>query len=379
MAITSLKIANFRNLADVQLAPTASGLNIICGNNGSGKTSLLEAIHYLGTGRSFRSSSTTPLINHDTSKFSVFAQILSENERQIPVGVERDRESNTRLRIAEEDVASIAELAYLLPIRVINSQSHNVFEAGPIFRRKFLDWGLFYHEKGFLRCWRQFERALKQRNSVLKNRGSKREMDPWTQELIKYGTELHQMRCNYIEILTPYIMTLTEELLGIKSLEIQYLCGWDEGIDYIDILANNYIDECRAGHTLYGPHRADFDMKIDAVSVKHFLSRGQQKLLICAMILAQGMVLAKAHTSSLIYLVDDLPSELDLHSKRKLISLLSKQHTQIFITSIESEAICDFVENETEVPLKVFHVKHGEVDTKDDTGTSLKMLRAENS
>lgn len=361
MAITALQITNFRNLAAVELMPSPTGLNIICGNNGSGKTSLLEAIHYLGSGRSFRSSTANPLIRHTTDKFSVFAQVLSDGSRSIPVGLERDNQGDARIRIAEQDATSITELAYLLPIRVINSQSHNVFEAGPIFRRKFLDWGLFYQAQSFLRVWRHYERALKQRNALLRNRGSKPEIQPWTEELAKHGSEIHKMRCDYVAKLMPHLIETTSALLNINNLEFEYLNGWRSDQDFAEILSESYLDELRIGHTLYGPHRADFDMRIDGVSVKHFLSRGQQKLLICAMILAQGMVLAKSQTNGLIYLVDDLPSELDLHSKRKLISLLSKQPTQIFITSIESAAISEVVEDKARIPLQVFHVKHGEV------------------
>ncbi len=100
---------------------------------------------------------------------------------------------------------------------------------------------------------------------------------------------------------------------------------------------------------------------IDGISVKHFLSRGQQKLLICAMILAQGMLLTRHVNKGLIYLVDDLPSELDFYSKQKLISLLSRQQTQIFITAIESQDICEFINDKPNISMKVFHVEHGNV------------------
>ena len=103
-------------------------------------------------------------------------------------------------------------------------------------------------------------------------------------------------------------------------------------------------------------------MTIDGIPVKHFLSRGQQKLLVCAMILAQGALLAKSVNKGLIYLVDDLPSELDFQSKQRLISLLTKQQAQIFITTIEHNDVCSFVSEEANVPLKVFHVEHGGVN-----------------
>lgn len=359
MTISSLRVTDFRNLSSIELVPCQRGLNVICGNNGSGKTSLLESIYYLGLGRSFRSSTTTRLIRHTSYKFSLFAQLIHD-ELHIPVGVERDVNGSSRLRMAEKDVSTISELASLLPIQVINSHSHQLFESGPVFRRKFLDWGLFYHFDNFLPAWRNFERVLKHRNVLLRDKRSKREIDVWTDELIRYGMELDKLRNEYIAALTPIICELSQELLGISNLKINYDPGWDINSDFATSLADNFIEEHRIGHTQYGPHRADLDITIDAVSVKHFLSRGQQKLLICAMILAQGIALSKYRNKELIYLVDDLPSELDLHSSKKLITLLAKQKTQIFITAIESETICSFIDK-SEVPLRVFHVEHGNV------------------
>jgi DNA replication and repair protein RecF len=218
MTITSLHITNFRNLAAVELAPCLHGLNIIYGNNGSGKTSLLEAIHYLGLGRSFRSSSSSHLIRQSTEKFSMFSQIVSDSNRYIPIGVEREISGLTRLRVAEKDASSITELAFYLPVRLINSQSHNLFESGPVYRRKFLDWGLFYQFECFLTCWRQYERVMKQRNAILRERRSRRELDAWTDELIRYGLELDSLRREYVASLTPCMTEMSQELLGISNL-----------------------------------------------------------------------------------------------------------------------------------------------------------------
>lgn len=361
MTIASLRITNFRNLAAVELTPCLGGLNIICGNNGSGKTSLLEAIYYLGLGRSFRSSTSARLIRQQTKQFSMFSQVVSDSQRHIPIGVERDINGLTRLRVAEKDASSITELAFYLPIRLINSQSHNLFESGPVFRRKFLDWGLFYQAESFMPCWRQFERVIKQRNVVLRERRPKNELNAWTDELVRYGLELDALRRAYVLNLVPQVSEMAQELLGISNLDISYQSGWDESEDYASALVNSYLEEMRFGHTQCGPHRADLDITIEGIPVKHFLSRGQQKLLICAMIIAQGKLLATHANKGLIYLVDDLPAELDLLSRQKLISLLSKQQTQIFITAIESNTICDFIGENPAVPVKVFHVEHGSV------------------
>jgi DNA replication and repair protein RecF len=360
MSIISLRIKDFRNLAALDLTAHPCGLNIIYGSNGSGKTNLLEAIYYLGAARSFRLSYSAPLIRHQTDKFSIFAKIDSPLGH-IPLGLERDKEGSLRLRIAERDIASSAELAYLLPIRILNSQSHSLFEAGPIFRRKYLDWGLFYHSENFLSNWRHFERVLKQRNLILRDKRPKFELEVWTRELIKYGSELDGLRRAYINQLIPFLVETTKELLGIFDCEFSYYPGWNEKSDFAATINQHYLEELRCGYTLFGPHRADFDITYNTMSAKHFLSRGQQKLLICAMILAQGRLLANEGKKGLIYLIDDLPSELDIASQAKLISLLANQQTQIFVTAIEKEAILDWIKVIPKVPRKMFHVEQGDI------------------
>src|SRR3990167_4333492 len=278
MSLSSLRIMDFRNLKNVDLALCRNGFNLIGGNNGSGKTSLLEAIHYLGLGRSFRSSNLSSLIRHTTSKFSVFVQLILDNNGVIPIGTERTLEGLVRMRVSEKDVSKLTEVASFLPIRVINSQSHHLFESGPIFRRKYLDWGLFYQSNQFLSCWQSFERALKQRNVILRSRRRTKEYETWTHELIKHASVLDHFRREYINQLSPYLKESASALLDISQPEILYSPGWDQKQEYATILFEDEEEEFRLGHTLSGPHRADVDIRINGVLAKHFLSRGQQKL-----------------------------------------------------------------------------------------------------
>lgn len=360
MPITSLKIKHFRNLDEVLLFPNINGLNIIFGENGSGKTSLLEAIHYLSLGRSFRSAVSASLIQHQQEKFSIIAQLQNETSCSIPMGIERDTAGKVQMRIAEQSITSLLQLANYLPVRTITSHSHHLFESGPVFRRKYLDWGLFYYSPHFINEWRNFVRVFKQRNALLRLGRLTPELEVWTEELIHHGLALDHIRQAYISELWPIIQELAYELLGLTNLNLNYRPGWPIDDSYREAVTHSAALEFKLGRTLYGPHRADFEITMKDLSTRHFLSRGQQKLLVCAMILAQGIAMTRTTNQSLAILVDDLPSELDLHSRKKLISLLSRQQTQIFVTAIEYQTICSLMEHD-DTPMTLFHVEQGRI------------------
>ncbi len=361
MGLSLLDISEFRNLASVKLHPVTEGFNFIYGKNGSGKTSLLEAIYYLSLGRSFRSSQLDRVIRYSASKLSIFGHIatdIAEYISQVPLGLERHRDGKVKFRLNGEDAGSIAELASLLPVQLMDSNCHHLLDSGPVFRRKYLDFGLFYQTKDFLRVWRHYERALKQRNAALRTHVPKKELDIWTNELINSAMVLDQLRCDYINMLIPVLTKAVAELLPISDLKITYQKGWEKSTDYAQILLKTIDRDYQLGYTQCGPHKADLRILINDIPAKDILSRGQQKLFVCAMILARGTLLQSHANTTPIYLVDDLPSELDVVSRSSLVGLLSKQKAQVFVTATEDKAWGDF---STSIPMKMFHVEHGHV------------------
>lgn len=364
MSIALLRINNFRNIENIEFEPSREGLNIIYGRNGSGKSSILESIYFFSHGKSFRGGQANTLINRNQKSFLLHALLKSE-EYDVPVAVEKQQAGTLRLRKSMDEAKSIFELASLLPTRLINSQSHQIFESGPAYRRKYLDWGLFYQDASFYMIWRHFERALKQRNNLLTKRQCQGEdFQVWTHQLIQYGDQLHALRESYLNDLSQEIHIMAGQLLSLEHFDITYNPGWPQGETFESILAKTQEEDMRFGYTQYGPQRADLMVKTNKISAKSYLSRGQQKLLICAMILAQGSTLTKTSNKRLIYLVDDLPSELDIESRKRLLALLISQPSQVFITAIENETICDVVSSLTEVPMKMFHVEQGRVLNK---------------
>lgn len=358
MGIARLEISQFRNLNTVKIRPILTGFNFFFGKNGSGKTSLLEAVHYLSLARSFRSSLHARVIQREASKCSVFAEVATLGEQYIPVGLERDLQGACKIRINGKESGSIADLASLTPVQLINSHCYNLLEGGPAFRRKYLDWGAFYQSPEFLRCWRHYERALKQRNAGLRARLTKKELKGWDEALILAAERLDELRRVYIALLSPLLLSSVTTLLPFSAISMEYVPGWNDKHTYRDALLSSFEKDIQTGFTQLGPHRADLKIMVDGVPAKDILSRGQQKLFVCAMILTQGSLLKTQLNKGPIYLIDDLPSELDETSKSRLINLLSMQETQVFVTAVDQDCLTNCL---NQAPVKMFHVEHGNV------------------
>lgn len=358
MGLSLLVISAFRNLASVKLHPITEGFNFIHGKNGSGKTSLLEAIYYLGLGRSFRSTQIDRVINYSANQLSIFGHVATNAAQSVSLGLERHVDAKIKFRINGEEAASIAELASFVPIQLMDSHCHDLLDSGPFFRRKYIDLGLFYQENDFLRLWRLYERALKQRNAALRHRASRKELDSWTCELINNALPLDQLRRDYVDALVPLLIDALAELLPVARLKIAYYQGWENGNNYTEVLLKAIDKDYQLGYTQYGPHKADLKIIINDIPAKDILSRGQQKLFVCAMILARGALLQTRTNKAPIYLVDDLPAELDLASRSSLIGLLSRQKAQIFVTATENKVWGDVLASH---PNKMFHVEQGHV------------------
>jgi DNA replication and repair protein RecF len=356
MTIIRLDITTFRNILAGRMEPLADGINLIYGDNGSGKTSLIESMYYLGLGRSFRSVNTA-LIQQTANKFIISSQVMTPHNQMVSIGIERSRKGAVNARLSGKDVTSMAEIVNILPIQLINAHCYHLLDGGPHFRRKYMDWGAFHYSQDFLAVWRQFKRILKQRNAALANKVSTIELMAWNDEMIHTALRLDQLRQTYLDQLLLVLHAMVEKLVTISDLQITYYPGWNEDMTYQEVLSQSLQKDRQLGYTQFGPHRASMNVVVCRLSAKDILSRGQQKLFVCAMILAQGALLFHSHHKRPIYLVDDLPSELDVESRAKLISLLLEQQAQLFITAVERDI---FSRIPITKPVKLFHVKHGE-------------------
>ncbi len=332
MPLKRVRVESFRCLTEVEL-PLHPRRNYIFGPNGAGKTSLLEAIYLLGRGRSFRTRLNRRLIQHGQQGFSVYGELdLGGNVHRLGVGC---GPNGLDLRLNGEAASGMAALAELLPIHVIEPNIHDLVEGGPRDRRRFLDWGVFHVEQGYLETWRRYRRILGQRNAALKAGSG---ASGWNVSLLEAGAAVDSARGRYVAELALALQGLGEDLLGYP-LEVKYLRGWAEKMAFEEALEASADRDSVKGATQAGPHRGDLSVSLDARGVREEVSRGQQKLVAAGLILAQIRVFAADRGYGGVLLVDDPAAELDKHALEGLMSVLDELPAQQVITGLSEHAL----------------------------------------
>ncbi|MEP5569186.1 MAG: DNA replication/repair protein RecF [Halioglobus sp.] len=357
-SLSRLQINHVRNLLGVRLEGFQR-VNVFFGHNGSGKTSVLEAIHLLGMARSFRGSIKS-LVTHGQDHCTVFGAL---EPRSTTLGVQRGVTGEVKIKIAGSPVRTVAELVEYLPVQVINADSFDLLTGSPGARRQYLDWGVFHVEHRFFDQWQRFQRGIKQRNKLLRRvKMATEELAVWTHELAQSGEALSRYRESYFNLLTPRFLEIMAQLApSLSGLELRYRKGWDKQLDYQQALENSMLTDIEQGYTHVGPQRGDVRVLTEGYVAAETLSRGQQKLVVCGLKLAQGQLMAEMGRGSCTYLVDDLPSELDLQHSSLVCGLLAGMNAQVFITCVHQNDIEAVWPQENQQDLAMFHVEHGSI------------------
>jgi DNA replication and repair protein RecF len=333
VSLRRVQVTDFRCLqsAALDLDPR---FTLISGPNASGKTSLLEAMYVLGRGRSFRTRRLDHLIRHGTEQFVVFGEI-DTGDRQIPMGVEGSA-SGIRARIGGAKASSLAELAVSLPVQIIDPEIHHLIEEGPSRRRRFLDWGVFHVEPTFVVHWQRYRQALRQRNAALKSGQPRDFVTAWDGELMRYGELLTSARSRYVTLLVEPAAVIGRNLLGME-LQLSYRPGWPRDQSFAEALQHNRSHDQSSGATQVGPHRAELSIRLNGVGVKDRISRGQQKLLAAALLMAQLKLFPEDTLVQPSLLLDDPAAELDDDRLTGLIREVSAHSVQLVVTTLHSE------------------------------------------
>lgn len=353
MSLERVGIEGFRCIERAELE-FDSRCNLVSGQNASGKTSLLEAIFFLGRGRSFRTARNDALIRRGADSFLLTGRV-SAGGRARPLGV-RVGSGGTEARFGGRPVSGIAELATILPVQALDPEVHRLVEGGPQERRRYLDWGVFHVEPNFVADWRRYQRALKQRNAALRARQPAAVVRAWDPELIEAGEDVARQRAGYLVRLRLAVAAVSERLLGTR-LELALNRGWSAERSLGEATEASWERDVERGLTHAGPHRADIAVRFEGLLARERVSRGQQKLAAAAMLLGQLKYDAEQGSSVAALLVDDPAAELDSNNFEKLLTEIVQLPAQLFVTALDAsnEAMALLPEG------RRFHVEHGSV------------------
>ncbi len=351
MSLQSLGLRDFRCIESAELE-LHERCNLISGQNASGKTSLLEAIFFLGRGRSFRTARNETLVRKGAPELLLTGRV-GRGERSLPLGIRFGR-AGMEARGGGERIGSLAELATLLPVQAIDPEVHRLVEEGPQERRRYLDWGVFHVEPNFVEHWRRFQKALKQRNAALKAGQAPSLVRAWNPELLEAGQRVSEFREVYLDRLRPHVAAVGTRLLGVP-VELGLHRGWATDQTLEEAVEASWGRDVERGLTHVGPHRADLSIRVGGEIARDRVSRGQQKLTASALLLGQLRCDAEQGSQVAGLLVDDPAAELDSGNLDRLLAEVLDLPAQLFVTALDATnpSIQGLPKGH------MFHVEHG--------------------
>lgn len=351
--VKSIKINNLRNIrtADIVADPT---LNLLIGDNGAGKTSVLEALMVLAKGKSFRTGQIGALIGPEGDSFLVSAVIEHRDGQRTGLGIERST-THWRARRDGQDCRQIGELSEALPLVLLEPNSHQLIAGPPEERRRYLDWTAFHVEHGYLALWRRYARAVRQRNAALRAKDLRlvESLDPVLADL---GQEVHQQRSARASQLHGLLRDQWRSLgPDMPEIGLRYQKGW-AGDDLRAALKDTCDRDMARGATSSGPHRGDLLFVAGGHPAREALSRGEQKLLAAALLLSQAQTMIESGAKPAL-LLDDLASEFDGRNRAAVLQASLQLGLQTWVTGTSLESLA--VGNRQAYSL--FHVEHGDI------------------
>lgn len=356
MRLTAVDIRDVRVVARAAFEP--GSLNLFHGPNAAGKTSLLEALHLLGFGRSFTGGRPDGLIRSGAGPMRVVARLAGAEGVTHRLGIERSVGGGLRMRMDGRNVERVAELAHALPMVAVHPGSHEVLAGGPGERRRLLDWGLFHVEQSYHRLWQRYRRAVAQRNALLRAGAADRELGAWEPELVVAATEMDRQRRLYVESLQGWVDELAGRIMRSGGeIVLRYRPGWPEEETLEQALRSRRGRDRELHATSVGPHRAELSVRMNGRDSRNRVSRGQQKLLVYLLRLAQARDLRARAGLAPVLLFDDVAAELDQDHRQRVLGAAIETGSQLFATALEPEGLSRGLGQ----GFTLFHVEQGEL------------------
>jgi DNA replication and repair protein RecF len=375
--LNRLELSYFRNLSSVSI-DLAPGLNIFHGDNGAGKTALLEAVHLLCRGRSFRTQKAQSLIQHGAEQLVVRGILEDEMRGTTTLAISKDRQSRTELKVNGRSERRLSEVARMTPLQVMLPDIADLVFGGPANRRSWLDWGTFHVKPEYLGRLRNYLRAVKQRNALMRDGAPQPELAPWNEEVATLGLAVNEDRKDYLTEFIPQFQKVLAKLAPELVIDVSYHQGWPKEETLEKLLGETSLREVKYGSTLWGPHRADVRLRQGGSPVAGVLSRGQGKMVASALQIGQASLLAERDSRSTVFLIDDAGAELDIAHNVRFFGLLERIGGQILATTTRLPDSDDSMvrvldrpgrsgrtEPDNAAATQVFHVEHGAVRSEE--------------
>lgn len=331
MKLTKLNAFQLRNINHSTIN-VSERFNIFCGCNGSGKTSLLEAIYMLFNGYSFRTREIQPLITYGKDKL----QISGTMDTSDIIAIQKSRFEPSFAKLNQRACNASSQLARLMPCQIFHQEIFQIIDSTPSVRRGMFDWGLFHVEQSFHSLWREYKHILKQRNALLKTSRNYKSFMPWDNKLVSYSQDIDRLRKQYFELWKQQFNVVLPKLTHIEC-QLEYYNGWsDARSDDLDqLLKQDFMADLSRQYTRLGAHSADIKIIVPNNKAKRVLSRGQQKIILFALKIAQAELLNK----DCLFLFDDLHAELDSKHVENVLQYINSIRGQFFITAIEPYSV----------------------------------------
>ena len=341
MKISRLYLENFR-LFKKKLLKFSGSKVLISGKNASGKTSLLESVNILLSGKSFRGSGLSECIGKNNDYFSL---ALLGDSKSNKIRIACKKTSSTRLSVKREKDSSPIKLKEVPFMSVVLGKKLNLISGEAELRRDFLLRMMFHVKPAFKSDYSKYLKALNQRNRLLKKKARKQEVLAWSKELIDLGEIIKLEKENFFKLycdnLYCYFRAIKKKynLEFLPLTELKHYQGWSKSKTFSQTLEEDHEKDKALGYTTTGPHRSDIIFNIKSKKAEDVLSRGQQKLLILLIYLTIYPFLEKSFNSSSVFLIDDLSSELDNKNLNIIVKEILEAENQIFASLISTEGI----------------------------------------
>ena len=320
-----------------------TGLTIIWGENGSGKTSILEAIHSLSFGKSFRTNNKRDLIKKGDENFYLKGDFKSKNNAKNTISLSQDIKGNKKITINQKTIKKRKELFGLNNVVVFSPEEEEITKGSPLIRRNYFDKVFSICSSKYLETLLSYNKLIKQRNTLLKTEKNlekkEKEIDIWDEPLSIKGLGLWLYRKKQMNQFVRFFSKVVQKFDNNLLLDINYNLKVQKKEDYIDALKNSRLDDIRRGYTSFGPHRDDVLFRWNKKKIKNHGSQGEHKLFLALLKISEHLFISKKTEKTPIFLIDDMFANLDKERSKKLLRFVetfknkNKEKSQTIITT----------------------------------------------